>query len=328
MKIYFTRDIPETAYHMLHDSGHTVLINSDNCVLPHDQLAVTVAQHKPDAIVATVDDKIDAAVLDAAGPQLQIVANYAVGYNNIDLAECARRAITVTNTPDVLTNAVAEHAVALMLSLGRKILPADKTARSGAFTCWEPMGFLGTEFAGKTLGLLGAGRIGSRMAHICSKGFDMPVVYYDIKRNEMLERDLQGTKGVYYSASPEAVLKQADVVSVHVPLLPTTQHMLDGAHIDMMKKTALLINTSRGQIIDEVALVKALQEKRIAGAALDVFEKEPQLTEGLSSLDNVVLTPHIASATTEARTAMAEIVAKNILAKSSGGVVPNEVHSL
>jgi lactate dehydrogenase-like 2-hydroxyacid dehydrogenase len=212
-----------------------------------------------------------------------------------------------------------------MLTLGRKILQADKTARAGGFTCWEPKGFLGVEFAGKTLGLLGAGRIGSRMAHICAKGLGMHVVYYDIKRNELLEKDLQDSGGAYYCASPDTVLKQADVVSVHVPLLPTTQHMLDGAHIDMMKKTALLINTSRGPIVDETALVSALQQGKIAGAALDVFEREPALTPGLADLTNVVLTPHIASATTEARDAMAEVVAKNILAKFSGMLVPNEI---
>jgi glyoxylate reductase len=325
MKIYFTRDIPETAYHMLRDAGHAVLVNGNNCVLTREELLVEIAKVQPDALVATVDDKVDAVTLDAAGAQLQIVANYAVGYNNVDLAECKKRGIVVTNTPDVLTNAVAEHAVALMLTLGRKILPADKTARSGAFTCWEPMGFLGVEFGGKTLGLLGAGRIGSRMAQICSRGFNMPVCYYDVKRNEQLEKDLQASGDAYFCASPDTVLKQADVVSVHVPLLPTTQHMLDAVHLDMMKKTALLINTSRGPIVDEVALVAALQQGRIAGAALDVFEKEPVLTPGLGDLTNVVLTPHIASATTEARYGMAEIVAKNILAKFGGMMVPNEV---
>lgn len=325
MRIYFTRDIPETAYHMLRDAGHIVVVNESDCVLRKEELLAELTKHKPDALVATVDDEVDSDVLDAAGAQLQIVANYAVGYNNIDLAECKKRGVVVTNTPDVLTNAVAEHAVALMLTLGRKVLAADKTARSGAFTCWEPIGFLGVEFAGKTLGLLGAGRIGSRMAQICSRGFGMPVCYYDVKRNEQLEKDLASSGGAYFCASPDTVLKQADVVSVHVPLLPTTQHMLDAAHIDMMKKTALLINTSRGPIVDEVALVAALQQGRIAGAALDVFEKEPVLTPGLGELANVVLTPHIASATTEARYGMAEIVAKNILAKFGGIVVPNEI---
>lgn len=325
MKVYFTRDIPPNAYHALRDAGHMVLVNADERVLPHDEFVREVAKIQPGALVTTVDDTVDAAVLDAAGSQLQIVANYAVGYNNIDLAECAKRGVVVTNTPDVLTNAVAEHAVALMMSLGRKVIEADRDVRSGAFASWQPLGYLGTEFSGKTLGLLGAGRIGSRMAHICAKGLGMHVVYYDVTRNELLERDLADAGGAFFCATPDAVLRQADVVSVHVPLLPTTKHMLDGAKLATMKKSALLVNTSRGPIIDEAALVVALQKGTIAGAALDVFEHEPQLTLGLTSLPNVVLTPHIASATHEAREAMAQIVAKNILAKFNGKMMPNEV---
>jgi glyoxylate reductase len=324
MKIYFTRDIPETAYHMLRDAGHTVLVNDSNCVLTHEQLVAVIAKNTPEAIVATVDDKIDASVMGAARTEtsaLKIIANYAVGYNNVDVIEANKRGIIVTNTPDVLTNAVAEHAVALTMAIARKIVESDAFVRKGLFTCWEPMGFLGTELHGKTFGLLGAGRIGSRTAEIMARGFGMTICYYDVQRNEKLE----AATGAHFCASHDTVLKQADVVSIHVPLLPTTKHMIDAAHLQMMKKSAYLVNTSRGPIIEEAALVEALKLGHIAGAALDVFEEEPRLAPGLADLKNVVLTPHMASATEDARYAMAEIVAKNILAVFSGKPAPNEV---
>ena len=232
-----------------------------------------------------------------------------MGYNNIDLAAAKERGVVITNTPEVLTNTVAEHTFALMMAIACRTVEADKFMRSGKFKNWEPFMLLGADLTGKTLGILGAGRIGARVVHHGARGFDMNVIYYDIKRNEELEKNY----GAKYYAKPEEVLKEADFVSIHVPLLPTTIHLIDANRLKMMKKTAYLVNTSRGPVIDEQALAVALKEKWIAGAALDVFEHEPELAPGLKDLENVIVTPHIASATLETRTKMAELAAQNIV---------------
>lgn len=320
MKVFFTRDIPDNAYTMLKDAGYEVVVN-DAGVLSPEELHRLVLQAAPHALVSTVDDRIDGAVLDAAGAQLRIVANYAVGYNNIDCVECARRGIVVTNTPDVLTEAVAEHTVALMFALARRVVEADTFTRAGKFTSWQPLGFLGTELSGKMLGVLGAGRIGSRVASLCAKGVGMRVCYYDVQRNPLFERET----GAFFCATPEMVIRQSDVLSVHVPFLPSTEHLLSRERIGYMKRTAFVVNTSRGQVIDEGALADAVNDARIAGAALDVFEHEPHIPDALLQSPRVILTPHIASATHEAREGMAEIVAKNVLAVCAGRPALNAV---
>lgn len=260
-----------------------------------------------DAVLSLLTDKIDAKIFDKAGGNLKIVANYAVGYNNIDIAEAKKRKILITNTPDVLTNTVAEHVMGLICAVAQRTIQADKFVRSGKFKGWSPMLFLGTDLQNKTLGIIGLGRIGKKVAQIAKKGFSMKIIYHDKFK----------TKKYKYSNLIN-LLKTSDFISLHVPLLPSTRHLINNKNIKLLKKTAYLINTSRGQIIHEKTLVRALRKKKIAGAALDVFEKEPKLSRGLTRLDNVVLTPHIASASIETREKMAIMAAQNIIDALSG----------
>lgn len=254
-------------------------------------------------------DKIDAAVLRVAGPQLKIVANFAVGTDNIDHEACARAGVTITNTPDVLNQAVAEHTIALMFAAAKRIVETDGYIRHGKYHGWGPMLWLGTELGGKTLGIIGSGRIGSEVARIAHRGFDINILYTDVTRNIKLEKNV----GAQFCSLDE-LLKKSDVVSLHVPLLPNTRHLIDTPQLKRMKRTALLINTARGAIVHEHALIHALKNKLIAGAALDVFEHEPNISAALKKLPNVVLTPHTASATQEARDGMSELCAENIVA--------------
>ena len=251
--------------------------------------------------------------MDAAGPQLKIVANYAVGYDNIDVAAAEQRNVIMTNTPDVLTESVAEHAIALMFAISRRIVESDQFMRDGKYVGWAPMLFLGNDLVGKTLGLVGMGRIGAAVAKRMCDGFEMKILYYDRARSEDLEK-----KYKMEYADLETLLKNSDYVSIHLPITPETKHLIGEAQFKMMKKTAYLINTARGPIVDENALVAALKSGEIKGAALDVYEKEPKMAPGLAELANTVLTPHTASATEETRSAMSELAAKNIIAVLSG----------
>jgi len=261
-----------------------------------------------DALLCLLTDKIDAALIDV-NPNLKIIANYAVGFDNIDVKKAIEAKIPVTNTPGVLTDAVAEHTFALMLSIARRIPESHQFTRAGKYKGWEPLLLLGSELKGKTLGIIGLGRIGAAVAERTVKGMGMNVLYFDIKRNPKFDRKYNAK-----FAKIDTILKKADFVTLHVPLLPSTKHLIGPREFKMMKNTAYLINTSRGPVIDEKALVYALKNNQIAGAALDVFEHEPRLESGLAKLDNVVLTPHTASATCEARSAMSELAARNILA--------------
>lgn len=255
-----------------------------------------------EGILCLLTDKIDAKIMDKAGDQLKVISNYAVGYNNIDVKAAGNRKIMVTNTPGVLTNTVAEHAMGLIISIAQRIPEADRFVRAGKFSGWKPMLLLGSDLRGKILGIIGMGRIGQSVAKIAQAGFGMGVIYYDKFKNPK------------YKFMPIAkILKTADVISVHVPLLPSTKHLIGKAELKLMKKTAYLVNTSRGPVIDEKALVRALAKKQIAGAALDVFEREPKLMPGLKRLENVVLTPHIASASIETREKMAVMAAQNLI---------------
>lgn len=305
-KVFVTRRIPEAGINLLKEKGYDVEVSDFDGVLPREQLLEKVKG--ADAVLPLLTDKIDAEFFDTAGPQLKIVANYAVGYDNINVEEAKKRGLIVTNTPDVLTEAVAEHAAALMLSVARRIVEADKFMREGKYIGWAPMLLMGREFAGKTLGLVGLGRIGAKVAEIMKNGFGMNVIYFDVRRNEALEKNI----GLGY-AELEAVLKQADFISIHVPLMEATKHLIGTRQFGLMKPTAYLINTSRGPVVDESALVEALKNKIISGAALDVFEAEPKMAPGLAELENVIVTPHIASATEETRSAMSELAAKNII---------------
>jgi glyoxylate reductase len=305
-KIFITRQIPEAGINLLKEKEFDVEVSDFDGVLPREQLLEKIKG--ADAVLSLLTDKVNAEFFDAAGPQLKIVANYAVGYDNIDVAEAKKRGIIITNTPDVLTESVAEHAVALILSAARRIVESDKFMRAGKYVGWAPMLLLGNDLAGNTLSLIGLGRIGARVAEIMKQGFGMKVIYFDVKRNEALEKSL----GLEY-AELDAVLKQADFISVHVPLMENTRHLIGESQLKTMKPSAYLINTSRGPVIDEKALVEALKNKTIKGAGLDVFEEEPKMAPGLAELDNVVLTPHTASATEETRGAMSELAAKNII---------------
>lgn len=315
-KILVTRKIPKAGLALLKEAGHSVRLWNRATVMPRAELLK--GAKGVDAILSLLTDRIDAPLLEAAGPNLKIVANYAVGYDNFDLAALKRRGVLAANTPGVLNVAVAEHAVALMLACAKRIGEADRFTRMGRYKGWEPELLLGTELSGKTLGVLGLGRIGADVARRAARGLDMKVLYYDVKRNEAFEKEVGGTY-----ASIEELLRNSDVVSVHVPLLPSTRHLIDAKRLRTMRRNAILINTSRGPVVDEKALVAALKAKRIAAAGLDVYEAEPKLAPGLAKLPNAVLTPHTASATVEARDAMARLAAQAIVDALAGRTPTN-----
>lgn len=320
MKVYITRRIPDAGVKKLQDKGYEVDVSVKDGVLTREELLEALRAKPYDAVLCLLTDKIDKDVF-AAVPTAKIFANYAVGFDNLNLEDAKAAGITLTNTPGVLTEAVAEHAVALIFAIGRRIVESDKFMRAGKYMGWGPMMFLGAEMHGKTLGLVGLGRIGYSVAQKMKNGFGMKVAYYDVNRNEQLEKEL----GLEYKEL-NTLLKESDFVSVHVPLLPTTKHLIGMEQLSMMKPSAYLINTSRGPIVDEAALVEALKDKVIRGAALDVFEAEPQMAPGLAELENVVVTPHIASATEETRAKMSEIAAENIIAFLGGQTPPNVIN--
>lgn len=309
--VAITRRIPEAGLDLLQNKFE-LRINPHNRVLKPNELLMLVRDAR--AILSLLTDKIDSEVMDAAGKNLKIIANYAVGLDNIDLEAAKSRKIIVTNTPDVLTEAVAEHTIALILAVARRIVESDQFVRAGKYKGWEPELLLGTELSGKTLGILGLGRIGSRVAEIGALGFGMKIIYYDRgQRNRELETRISSE-----AVTIRKILTSADVISLHVPLTNETRHLIGKTELSSMKKTAILINTARGPVIDEQALVWALKQKIIAGAGLDVFEFEPKVTPELKKFSNVIMTPHTASATIEARSAMAELATKNILAVLEG----------
>lgn len=305
--VFVTRKIPDVGIKMLREKGFDVDINLDDSIPSQEALLHFLSTKPYDAVLSLLTDQIDSKIFDTA-PSVRLYANYATGYDNIDIVEAAKRGIAVTNAPsDVASEAVAEHTIALMLGLAARIVEADEFVRQGKYAGWDPMNFIGSDMLGKTLGLIGTGRIGSRVAKY-AKGLGMKIIYTDVKRNENLEREL----GVEY-VSLEELLKDADVVSIHVPLLDSTKHLMNAERLKVMKSSAFLINTARGPIVEERALVDALQQKIISGAALDVFEHEPDIAPELIALQNVILTPHIASASSEARDDMAVIAASNII---------------
>lgn len=308
----------ESALRILKKAGHTVTVYPKVYGIPRKDF-LRLSKGK-DAVLPLLTEKIDEEFFMAAGPKLKIVANYAVGFDNVDLAAAKTRGVVVTNTPSESVNeSVGEHTFALMLALSHRITEADHFAKRGRYTGWKPNLLLGSNVRGKTLGIIGAGRIGSNVATHGVKGFGMKLLYSDLRRNPELEKEF---KAKY--VSQETLLKQSDFVSLHVPLLPSTKHLISTKQFRMMKKTAFLVNTARGPVVDEKALLKALKAGRIAGAALDVFECEPAIdcdlrdNLELKAFENVILTPHIASATIEAREGMAEVAAKNIVAVLAG----------
>lgn len=318
--IYVTRKIPDLGLAMLREKGFTLDVSAKDGVLTKEELLSALKKKPYDGVLCLLTDTINGETFDAV-PSAKIFANYAVGFNNIDVAEAKKRGIVITNTPGALTNTVAEHAMGLILTTCLRIAEGDRLMRSGTWGGWGPMQLLGSDITGKTLGILGAGRIGSRLAYHCQKGFDMTVIYYDVKRNEAFEKET----GARFCATPEEVLREADVVSIHVPLLDSTKHLINAERLKMMKKTAYLVNTSRGPVVDEVALVAALKAGTIAGAGLDVYENEPKTAPGLTECENAVLTPHIASATKTTRDGMARLAAENLITFFDGKTPPNIV---
>lgn len=259
-----------------------------------------------DAILCLLTDYIDEEIINAA-PRLKVISNHAVGYDNVDVAYATQKGIAVTNTPSVLTDATADFAWTLLMALSRKVVQGDKIVRSGKFEGWDPLFLLGADIVGKTLGIIGAGRIGTAVAER-SAGWKMSILYFDNSINSRLETQFNARK-----VSLQTLLQESDFVTIHLPLSEETKHLIGSRAFEQMKPTAYLINTARGAIIDEGALVQALRQNKIAGAALDVYENEPALAEGLAELENVLLAPHIASATVETRDKMAEIAARNII---------------
>ncbi|MDD5437613.1 MAG: D-glycerate dehydrogenase [Patescibacteria group bacterium] len=317
-EVFVTRKIHPAGLALLKKAGYKITVYPKDQMIEKKELLAGVKGK--DALLSLLTDKIDEDVFKAAGPRLKVVANYAVGFDNVDLQAAKKHNVTVTNTPsDKVNESVAEETFALMMALARRIAEADHFSKHGQYKGWAPMLLNGVDVYGKTLGLIGAGRIGSMVARRAVNGFGMKLIYSDMRPNSELEKQL-GAKKV----SLVNLLKKADFISLHVPLLPSTRHMISTKQLAMMKPGAFLINTSRGPVVDEKALLKALRSKKIAGAGLDVFECEPAIdcdlrdNLELKSFENVILTPHIASATEAARRDMSEIAAKNIIAVLKG----------
>ncbi|OGM98822.1 MAG: D-glycerate dehydrogenase [Candidatus Yanofskybacteria bacterium RIFCSPLOWO2_01_FULL_41_34] len=318
-KIFITRMIPKPGIELLTARGYEIVVSPENRVLSKEELVSFIKGQNYDAVLCLLTDRIDADVLGASLPTVKIFANFAVGFDNIDKETAKRLGIMITNTPDVLTDTVAEHTFALMLAIAHRVVEADKFVRADRYEGWAPMLLLGADLSRKTLGIVGLGRIGSRVAFHAVKGFDMKVIYYDVKRNEEFEKMC----GAVFTETIDGVLREADFISIHVPLIPQTHHLIGEPQFKLMKPTAYLVNTSRGPIIDETALAEALNTRTIAGAALDVFEFEPKITPSLLNLNNVILTPHIASATEETRAKMSELAAANIIEALEGRTPPD-----
>jgi len=309
-KVVVTGRVPEPAVESLR-AEHEVWMHED--ITPISREALLEAVAGADAILSLLTEKIDAEVLDAAGSQLQILANVAVGYNNVDVPACAERGVVVTNTPGVLTEATADIAFGLILMTTRRLGEGERVIRSQTPWAWGMFYLLGSGLQGKTLGVIGLGGIGVATARR-ARAFGMRIAY--ASRSECpaeLAEELQATR-----MDTDELLAHADVVSLHCPYSEATHHLIGAQQLARMKDTAYLVNTARGPIVDEAALVKALRDGQIAGAGLDVFEKEPAVHEGLLELDNVALVPHLGSATVETRTAMAQLAADNALAVLGG----------
>jgi len=318
-QIYITRKIPEAGLTLLREKGISFDMGTLK-VPPTKKEIIKALKKKPyDGIISFLTDKIDKEIFDAC-PTAKVFANFSVGFDNFDLEEVKKRNICVSNTPGTSNLAVAEHTIALILALTTRIIEGDKYMRSGKYKGWDPDLLIGTDLKGKTIGLIGVGQIGTEVAKILHYGFGVNIIYSDISPNLILEQITGPTR-----KETAEVLREADIVSLHVPLKEDTKHLINKESLATMKKTAFLINTSRGPVVDEKALVEALENNIIRGAAIDVYEFEPKLTKGLTKLSNIVLTPHIASARQSARDMMSEIAVKNIISAFETGKVINSV---
>ena len=314
-KIFFTYKIPDEGLLLL--KGYDIMINTEDRFLSKEE----IIQKAKDAValVTLLSDKIDAELIKSL-PKLKVIANYAVGYNNIDVEDARKRGVRVTNTPDVLTDATADLTLALILATSRRIVEGDRLVREHRFAGWKPDLLTGPSLKEKNLGIIGLGRIGRAVAKR-AQAFGMKVIYHNRKPLLTEEEEKLGVK----YRSLEELLKESDFVSIHVPLTRETHHLLNEKRLSMMKPGAILVNTARGSIVDEAALIEALKNGRLAAAGLDVYEEEPIVPQSLIDMDNVVLLPHVGSATKEARTEMAIMVGRNVAAVLEGKEPPNAV---
>lgn len=303
--VYVSRPIPDAGLDLLR-AHCDVVVKSDPDRLPSEAELIDGVKGK-DALLSLLTEKITDKVMDAA-PKLKVISNYAVGFNNIDIEAATERGIVVTNTPGVLTEATADFTWALLMAVARRVVESDRYTRAGHFQAWGPLLFLGHDIYGKTIGIIGMGRIGEAVARR-AQGFQMNILYNSRTRKD---KTTESELGATYT-SVDQLLRQSDFVVLTTPLTPETTHLISVKQLEAMKPTAFLINTARGPVVDEQALVNALQHKAIAGAGLDVYENEPALSSGLADLDNVVLAPHIASATFNTRHKMATMAAQNIV---------------
>jgi glyoxylate reductase len=317
MKIFVTRKIPQPGLDFLLKQGYELEINKYNRVLTKKEI-IKGLENK-DGLISLLTDNIDKDII-LSETKLKMIANYAVGYDNIDIQTATENKILVSNTPDVLTDATAEMAWALLLSTARRIVEGDQFTRAGKFMGWDPMLMLGQDISNKTLGVIGTGRIGTSFA-LKSKGFNMKILYLDNNKNILLEKKLNAKK-----VNKIELIEKSDFISIHLPLNNDTKHIIGLKEFKIMKKTAILINTSRGPIIDEKALAKALKEKMIFAAGLDVYENEPKVDNRLFKLNNVILQPHSASATYQTRSNMGIIAAKNMIDGLNGKIPKNCVN--
>jgi glyoxylate reductase len=317
--VFVTRVIPTPGIDRLKARGYGVDVNESDTPLTAEQLQEKAGSY--DALVTLLTDRIDRDVLQSGKDRLKVVANVAVGYDNIDVPAATDNGILVTNTPGVLTETTADFAWALIMAVGRRVVEGDKFFRAGRYEGWGILMLLGEDIYGKTLGVVGFGRIGQAVAQRAT-GFSMNILYYDpVTEAEEAARRVSARR-----VDLDTLLQESDYVSVHVPLTPETRHLISTPQLQMMKSTAYLINTSRGPVVDEDALVEALRRDVIRGAALDVYENEPQPAPGLVDLDNAVLTPHIASASRETREKMAVMAADNVIAVFEGEAPPTPVN--
>ncbi len=316
-RIFVTRRVPEAGLELLRSQGAEVEVAPEDRPIRPDELLAAVRDR--DGVLCHLTDPVDQAVLAAAAPRCRVFATYAVGYNNIDIAAATALGIVVTHTPDVLTETTADLAWALLMSAARRIVESDAFVRSGRWTGWGPMQFLGQDVYRATLGIIGPGRIGTAVARR-GRGFDMPVLY--VARGSHADLESMDARRVEL----DTLLAESDFVSLHVPLTPETRHLIGARELGLMKPTAVLINTARGPVVDEAALVTALREGRIAAAGLDVYENEPQPAPGLTELPNVVCISHLGSATRGTRTEMSLMAARNLLAGMAGKRPPNPIN--
>ena len=313
-RVFVTRPLPTAWLAPLREAGLTVDVHEADDPLPTAALHARVAGAA--ALWVQLTDRVDAALLDAAGPGLQAVATYSVGTNHIDAAACRDRGVVVVHTPDVLTDATADLTLALLLAAARRLPEGQRLVESGGWRGWAATQLLGMELRGRTLGVVGLGRIGSAVA-ARARAFGMRIAYH--QRHPRAEAALEAA----FVDDLDRLLATSDVVTLHLPLTPATRHLLDARRLALLPTHALLINAARGPLVDEAALVAALREGRLAGAGLDVYEEEPRVHPGLLALPNVVLAPHLGSATGDTRRAMAELCSAGILTALAGERPPN-----